>query len=131
MALLKIKEAAEWLNICPSKVYSLIAEGKLGCYRDPNATGRGKCLIRLSEAHIVEYLRLIEVPAAVHPHAVSTLMSTAERPPGPPMPAIRCVADGLKNGAQKRTARQRLYEGPWVDQAALEKRRRKAIGRTR
>ena len=59
------KEVAARLRISPALVYSLIASGKLGCYR----IGNGRGVLRISEDHLAAYLAGTEPgpPVAVTP----------------------------------------------------------------
>jgi excisionase family DNA binding protein len=49
---MKVAEAARRLEVSQATIYSLVASGKLRCYR----IGNGRGVIRIDEAHLLEYL---------------------------------------------------------------------------
>lgn len=62
-----VKQAAEKLEVSSATVYSLVASGKLQCYR----IGNGRGAIRISEEHISAFLKTAEPVAASAPAPVS------------------------------------------------------------
>ncbi len=61
---MKVWEAAKRLEVSPATVYSLVACGKLKCYR----VGMGRGCIRIAEEHLAEYLQAAET-ALIQPPA--------------------------------------------------------------
>jgi excisionase family DNA binding protein len=60
----RVKEAAIRLEVSSATVYGLVAAGKLKCHR----VGLGRGAIRISEEHLVEFLKGAErVPRTVAP----------------------------------------------------------------
>lgn len=53
---MRVKQAAERLEVSPATIYALIAAGKLRCYR----IGAGRGSIRIDETHLAEFLRAAE-----------------------------------------------------------------------
>ena len=53
-----VKQVAERLEVSPSLIYLIIAEGKLRCTRH----GMGRGTLRINEEQLAEYLRLIDEP---------------------------------------------------------------------
>ncbi|MEW4569549.1 helix-turn-helix domain-containing protein [Tautonia sp. JC769] len=53
---MRVREAAQRLDVSPGTVYALVASGRLRCYR----VGMGRGSIRISEEHLAEYLRASE-----------------------------------------------------------------------
>jgi excisionase family DNA binding protein len=49
---MRLREAADRLEVSPTTVYALVGAGKLKCHR----VGVGRGCIRISEEHIAEYL---------------------------------------------------------------------------
>jgi excisionase family DNA binding protein len=56
----RVKEAARILDVSPSLVYALVAEGRLRHYR----IGKGRGAIRIPDEAIAEFLRCVEVAPA-------------------------------------------------------------------
>lgn len=50
---MRVKEAAERLDVSAATVYALVAGGRLRCYR----VGMGRGSIRIAEEHLAEYLK--------------------------------------------------------------------------
>ena len=48
-----VKQAAEKLEVSQATVYALVASGRLRCHR----VGLGRGCIRITEEHLVEYLK--------------------------------------------------------------------------
>jgi excisionase family DNA binding protein len=71
---MSVKQAAVRLEVCVATVYSLVAAGKLRCYR----VGLGRGCIRITEEHIAEYLGKAEV------------VPVLPAPPSPP-PSLRHI----------------------------------------
>jgi excisionase family DNA binding protein len=53
---MRVREAAQRLDVSQATVYALVASGKLRCHR----VGLGRGCIRISEEHLAEYLRASE-----------------------------------------------------------------------
>ncbi len=53
---MKVREAADRLELSPATVYSLVASGKLRHFR----VGLGRGSIRIAEEHLAEYLQAAE-----------------------------------------------------------------------
>jgi excisionase family DNA binding protein len=47
-----VRDAAKRLEISPATVYTMVASGRLRCYR----VGNGRGVIRISEEHLATYL---------------------------------------------------------------------------
>jgi excisionase family DNA binding protein len=52
----RVREAAQRLEVSPATVYALVASGRLRCYR----VGMGRGSIRITEEHLAEYLKRAE-----------------------------------------------------------------------
>ena len=50
---MRVREAAQRLDVSQATVYALVASGKLRCHR----VGLGRGCIRISEEHLAEYLK--------------------------------------------------------------------------
>jgi excisionase family DNA binding protein len=55
--MVRVREAARFLDVSPSLVYALVADGRLRHYR----IGKGRGAIRIPEEAIAEFLRCVEV----------------------------------------------------------------------
>jgi excisionase family DNA binding protein len=65
---MRVREAAQRLDVSQATVYALVASGKLRCHR----VGMGRGCIRISEEHLAEYLKASEpVIAPVPPAALA------------------------------------------------------------
>lgn len=53
---MRVREAAQRLEVSQATVYALVASGRLRCHR----VGMGRGCIRISEEHLAEYLRASE-----------------------------------------------------------------------
>lgn len=60
---MRVRDAAERLEVSPATVYALVSSGKLKCYR----IGTGRGCIRFSQQHIDDYLRGAESTITVAP----------------------------------------------------------------
>lgn len=60
---MRVREAAQRLDVSVATVYALVASGKLGCYR----IGNGRGCIRIAEEHLAEYLKGAEPVIAPTP----------------------------------------------------------------
>ena len=60
---MRVREAAERLEVSVSTVYAMVARGKLRCSR----VGVGRGVIRISEDQLAEYLRANEPSEAQPP----------------------------------------------------------------
>lgn len=60
---MRVREAAQRLEVSQATVYALVASGKLRCHR----VGMGRGCIRISEEHLAEYLKASEPVVAQSP----------------------------------------------------------------
>jgi excisionase family DNA binding protein len=66
---MRVREAAQRLDVSEATVYALVASGRLRCHR----VGLGRGAIRISEDHLAEYLKGAEPVIAPAPPPARTV----------------------------------------------------------